>query len=188
MEDISTIQKSKIISDKKARTNLKGTKLSSERPITNPIIDNLITEGGENFFHYLNWHGLANESNLLVLSSRHHYYYECNDLKGVTTLINLKKLNLIKHLDSFLHTVYNVLSPDTNFIGCFADKKTQTGERLHSRIYKRFINFLDSRIDISIDKRDVSRLLETHGFQVIDMTEINGLTYFRTKNIRRSVE
>jgi uncharacterized protein Smg (DUF494 family) len=49
-------------------------------------------------------------------------------------------------------------------------------------MYKKFINFLDSRTEIEIDKKDISRLLESHGFKVIDMTEINGLTYFLTQN------
>jgi hypothetical protein len=181
MEDISVLSKSDIFIDNKVRTNFNRTKFYPERTITNSVIDNLITEGGENFFHYINWHGLANEPNLLVLSSKHHFYYDHSELKGVTTLINLKKLNLIKHLDSFLHSVYHVLSPKTNFVGCFYDWKTQKGNRLTSRIYKGFINFLDSRIDIEFDKKDVSRLLETHGFKVIDMSEINGLTYFRAQ-------
>jgi hypothetical protein len=47
---------------------------------------------------------------------------------------------------------------------------------------KRRINYLDSKIEIETDKIDVSRLLESHGFKVIDMTEINGLTYFRSQN------
>ena len=49
-------------------------------------------------------------------------------------------------------------------------------------MYKKIINFLDSRVETEIDKRELSRLLESHGFKVIDMTEINGLTYFITQN------
>jgi len=188
MEDIMNLQKSAIMTDKKVRTRINGNKLSPERSINNPGIDNLITEGGENFFLYLHWLGLANEQNLLILSSRNHYYYDNNDLKGVTTLINLKKLNQIRHLDRFLHTVYNVISPGTDFIGCFSDWKTQKEITLHSRMYKRLINFLDSKTDIEIDKKDVSGLLESQGFKVMDMTEINGLTYFRTRNNGRSFE
>ncbi len=52
------------------------------------------------------------------------------------------------------------------------------------RLYKRFINFLDAKIDTEVDSSDISRLLESHGFKVIDMTEINGLTYFRSQNHR----
>jgi hypothetical protein len=50
------------------------------------------------------------------------------------------------------------------------------------RLSRKFLNFLDSRFDIDIDSNDFSRLLESHGFKIIDMTEINGLTYFRTQN------
>jgi hypothetical protein len=98
-------------------------------------------------------------------------------------LINLKKLNLIKHLDDFLHSVYNGLSPKANFIGCFADTKSQKGVSLISRLYKKFINILDAKIDADINSREFSRLLESHGFKIMDMTEINGLTYFRTQNL-----
>jgi hypothetical protein len=182
MEDLSLMNKSNSLMDNKVDTNFNKAKISPERTMTNTAIDSLIAEAGENFFHYLNWHGLANEPNLLVLSSRHHYYYDHSELKSVTTLINLKKLNMIKHLDSFLNTVYGILSPKTNFIGCFSDRENQKGIGLPSRMYKKFINFLDSKTDIEIDKEDVLRLLESHGFKVIDMTEISGLTYFRTQN------
>ena len=188
MEDILILNKSDLIVDKKVSTNFHRAKVSPERTKTNPVIDNLIAEGGENFYHYLNYQGLANEPNLLLLSSRNHYYYDYDELKGVTTLINLKKLNLIKHLDSFLHTVYRVLSPKTNFIGYFSDRETQKGIGLPARMYKGFINFLDARIDNEIDKKDLTRLFESRGFRVIDMTEINGLTYFRAQNNRRSFE
>ena len=158
-------------------------KVKNERIMEKPVINELIAEGGENFFNYLRRHGLADEDNMLVLSSRRHYYYDPNELQSVTTLINIKKLNLIKHLDSFLQSVVLVLSKDSNFIGCFSDWKTQKGNGLHSRMYKGLINFLDAKIDAEYDQHYVSKLLESHGFKVMDMTEINGLTYFRAQNI-----
>jgi len=183
MENNSILNKSEINTGKKVRNSSNGSKSSAEAAYASPAIDNLIAEGGENFFHYLNRLGLANETNMMVLPSNHHYYYDHSELEGITTLVNVKKLNLIKHLDSFLQTVSDVMSPKTNFIGCFADSKTEKENGLSSRMYKRFINFLDSRIDNEIDKNDVSRLLESRGYKVIDMTEINGLTYFRTQNL-----
>jgi len=187
MEDISVLQKRGSATRRKVKTNLNSPKLSPEKTKNNQVLDNTITEGDENFLDYLQWHGLANESNLLVLSSKFHYYYDHEELKEVTTLINLKKLNLIKHLDDFLHTIGIGLSPKTNFIGCFSDRKSQKGISMTSRMYKKFINFLDSKIDIEIDSKDMSRLLESHGFKIIDMTEIDGLTYFRTQNYRTAV-
>jgi hypothetical protein len=31
-------------------------------------------------------------------------------------------------------------------------------------------------------------LLDSHGFRIVDMTEINGITYFNTRNQRNSGE
>lgn len=186
MEDISVLQKPVTTTERNLRTNLNRPGISHETRKNNRVPDKIGVEVDENFKNYLNRHGLSNEDNLLVLSSKLHYYYDYEELKEVTTLINLKKLNLIKHLDDFLHTLNNGLSPKTNFIGCFSDRKTQKGVSVASRLYKRFINFVDSKIDFEIDSKEFSRLLESHGFKVIDMTVINGLTYFRTQNLSRT--
>jgi hypothetical protein len=182
MEYISVLEKPVTTANRKVRTNIKRGNVSHETRKNNLVPDKLEAEVDENFKNYLHWHGLANEDNLLVLSSKLHYYYDYEELKDVTTLINLKKLNLVKHLDDFLKTIYSGLSPKTNFIGCFADTKSQKGVNLISRLYKKFINLLDARIDVDINSQDFSRLLESHGFKIMDMTEINGLTYFRTQN------
>jgi hypothetical protein len=178
MKDISFLNQSDLIIDKKITTNFNEAKLIQEKTIINPAIDHLIAEGGENFFYYINWLGLTNEPNLLVLSSKNHYYYDDNEFKNVAALINLKKLNLIKQLDNFLHTIYCVLTPKTNFIGYFSDRECQKGIGLFSKIYKRLINFLDSKTDNVIDKKDFKKLLESHGFSTVDITEINGQVYF----------
>jgi hypothetical protein len=187
MEEISVIQRPGTITRRKVRSNISRPDNISETRNRNQHSDNHATEVDENFLTYLNYHGLANENNLLVLSSTKHYYYDYDELKDVTTLINLKKLNLVKHLDDFLNTLCDGLSPKTNFIGCFTDKKTQKGVSVVSRMYKRFLNFLDARIDLEIDGKDFSKQLESYGFKIMDMTEINGLTYFRTQNFRTAV-
>ena len=183
MENISTLNGSVKLNEKSIMRNLTTTKLSEEKTTENPVISDLIAEGGETFFDYLECHGLTKEDNMLVLSSKHHYYYDPNELQSITTLINIKKLNLIKHLDSFLNSIVNVLSPESTFIGCFSDWKTQKGINITSRMYKGFINFLDAKIDVEYDKNEVLKMLESHGFRVMDMTEINGLTYFRAQNL-----
>lgn len=184
MEGISVLNRSVITSDSREMTSFLRTKISDGAIKKNQVPDKQVAEVDEIFLNYLNLHGLANEDNLLVLSSKLHYYYDYEELKEVTTLINLKKLNFVKHLDNLLHTLSNGLSPKTNFVGCFADRKSQKGVSVVSRFYKRFLNFLDSKTDVEIDSKDFSRLLESHGFKVLDMTEINGLTYFRTQNHR----
>jgi hypothetical protein len=184
MEDILVLQKPARISDRKVRTNVQRPKVSTETRKSNLNSEKLVAEVDENFKRYLSCNGLANEDNLLFLSSKLHYYYDYEELKEVTTLINLKKLNLVKHLDDFLKSIYNGLSPKSNFVGCFSDTNSGKGEGLPYRLYKKFLNFLDAKIDMDIDSRNLSRLLESHGFKVIDMREIDGLTYFRTQNYR----
>lgn len=178
MNYTSGLNKTDISIDEDVRDNILRNNLSQNNPDINPAIANLISEVDENFLYYLQWQGIADEANLLVLSSKIHYYYDSEELKGVTTLINLKKLNLIKHLDEFLNTLCYGLSPKTNFIGCFSDSKSHRGLGMTSKIYKKIVNFLDSRTEIEIDSKEVSKLLESVGFKVKNMTEINGLTYF----------
>jgi hypothetical protein len=36
-----------------------------------------------------------------------------------------------------------------------------------------------------MDKKDVSELLEKYGFKLIDMTEMNELTYFYTQSVNQ---
>lgn len=187
MENTLVLERPGTVTTKKAGRNFNKPQNSPVATKNSLFSEKLFSEVDENFLNYLDFHGLTNESNLLVLSSNHHYYYDYSELQEVSTLINLKKLNLIKHLDDFLQTLYNGLSPKTNFIGCFADRKTQKGVSITSRLYKRFLNFLDARIDVEIDSKEFSRLLESYGFKVIDMTEINGLTYFRTQNFKTAV-
>ena len=184
MEDISVLQEPVRTTNKNAAAMSFRPKLSAEARTNKLVNDNLVQEVDENFKNYLKRHGLANEDKLLVLSSNLHYYYDYEELREVKTLINLKKLNLVKHLDDFLYTLSYGLSPMTNFIGCFSDVTSQKGVSKASRFYKRFLNFVDSKFDIEISSRNFSRRLESHGFKVIDMTVINGLTYFRTQNSR----
>jgi hypothetical protein len=172
-----------ITTEGKAGNNFGISKSLSENAASTEVMENLIAEGGENFLNYLNRQGLVNDPNTLVLSSNHHYYYDNSELQGVTTLVNMKKLNMISHLDSFLNTLCNVMAPETNFIGCFSDSDNQENVGIYNRLYKGLINFLDSKTDKEIDKKDVSRILETQGYKVMDMTVINGLTYFRTQYI-----
>jgi hypothetical protein len=156
----------------------------------NPVFENLLAEGGENFYHYINWLGLPKDQNLMVLSSIHHYYYDFNDLKGVKTLVNLKRLNQINHIDTFLNNVFRVLPSKANFVGCFKDNKIHSG--IAVPFYQSFkflnglINIFDSKTERFMARKDVIKLLESHDFGIVDMTEINNITYFCAENHKKS--
>ena len=164
----------------------------AETNVVNPVHENLVQEGCGTFLEYLKWLGLAYEPDMLVLSSRHHFFYDQNDVKGVKVLVNLKKLNNIKHLDSFLHILYRVLPSGANFIGCFKETRNHKRNGAHllstTLMYKKFIDFLDNKTDRIMSKGNVEELLDSHGFKVVDMTEINGITYFNTLNQRKAGE
>jgi hypothetical protein len=157
-----------------------------------PAIVTMIAEDGDNFFRYLKDLGLSRENNLVVLSSRHHYFYDENELKHVKTLINLRKLNLIKYLNEFLFTLVQVLPSDTKFLGCFSDYDEQgKGESSFFNPIKHLghkISNLYSGNERILNKNKVTEMLESYGFKITDMTEMNGLTYFCSQYVQKPKE
>jgi hypothetical protein len=186
MENTLVVRKPGILSDF-VRSNLREKVFIPEISRINPVLENIRSETGTDFIQYLHSLRLAKEPNLMALSSTHHYYYDSDELKSINTLINLKKLNNIKSLESFLQTVVRILPQKANFIGYF---KNDTGNRSvfsfyqTTKFFNGLVNYFDSRTVRSLTKNDVSRLLEEYRLKVVDITDINGLTYFCSQNIR----
>jgi hypothetical protein len=145
---------------------------------------NLTAEGGVTFFQYLKSFDLFREPELLILSPNIHFYYDENDLKDVRTFILLRKLNLIKELDTFLSTLSLILPANVNFVGCFSDNKTLKWNGFVSNLSNKINNILDSKTDHFLDKKDVSELLGKHGFKIINMTEMDELILFYSQTVR----
>jgi hypothetical protein len=186
MENVSVLNYPNILNESFYLTHFNRETTSRRKKGFSPTIRKVIAEGGENFFLYLKSLGFSREDNMLALSSVHHYFYDENELKGVRTLVNLKKLNHIKNLEGFFQTLFQMLPPDANFIGCFSNDITQQNglpSYKPSRLLNRFINFIDSRTDHILDKDNVIEVLEKNGHKIVDMTEIDGLTYFHSKLI-----
>jgi hypothetical protein len=190
IEEVSVLNSTRNARERIHEKKTSVEKVSQRRNGFSQDLVTLIAEGGMDFFRYINKLGVSREPNLIVLSSKHHYYYDESDLKSVRVLVNLKKLNLIKHLDLFLNSLMRILPPDTTFIGYFAENKAERGNRFHFssllRVFSRFENFLDSRTDNDMDINEVSEILERNGFNVVNMTKMNGLTYFYSQYSRRS--
>lgn len=189
MEKVSIANKNEIDNIQSVKTEPVERKIVAEEEKLNPVTDSLISEGGEDFYNYINWLGFTNDPNLMVLSSIHHYYYDFNELKGVRTLINIKQLNQINHIDSFLNNVFRVLPPKASFVGCFKDNKIRRG--MAGPIYQSFkllsnlINIIDSKTDRFLSRKYVIKLLESHNFRITDMTEIGDITYFCAQNNKK---
>jgi len=166
-------------------------------------IDNLIAEGGDSFYNYVDWIGLIKDPDLIVLSAVHHYYFDNEEMKNTNTIINLKQLNLIKDVDLFFHSIFKIIQPKSNFIGCFLDHKTnfrfavnniisqsltknkidpyENGITSRIPLLNSLYKFMDSKTDRSLTRDKVSLLLNKQGFKALDMTELNGLTYFHSQ-------
>jgi hypothetical protein len=180
---------------------LDGTSLNQSKK--NPFIETLTSEGGENFVNYIRSIGLDRDPNPVVLSSLHHYFYDADEMKHVKTVINLKELNQMKEIKSFLHSIFHILPQKSNFIGCFIDNDkingyvlrknlTSSSEKksfddIENGIVSRipFLNMLysimDSKTNRYMSQRSVSLLLNDHGFKVLDMKEQNGITFFHAQ-------
>ena len=99
---------------------------------TNEIIDLIKSEGGENLFIYIDWMGLANSPNLIVLSSHNHYFYSEEELKGISAIVNLKQIDQIKNISVLLQSVSRIMKPQSHFIGFFAEKKRNLKPQVNS--------------------------------------------------------
>jgi hypothetical protein len=161
----------------------------------------------EDFFTYIDWLGISRDPNIIVLSSTHHYYYDNDDLKSARNIIHLTHLNHIKDIKGFMHTVFHLVPEGTVFIGCFADTSNknniepvnqtnnesgtlghfdpyENGISSKNSFFSFFYNLLDLKTDRSMNRKSVSLLLEDYGFKILDMTELNGNTYFCTRKVQ----
>ena len=201
-----TVENLDVINNQRINTlvSLGGTSIDLvER---NPVLNILTNEDCENFAKYIEKLGLTKDTNMVVLSSLHHYYYDAEEMTNVKTVINLKELNQIKQLKGFLHSIFHILPPSCNFIGCFVNNKKQNGFVLSTSpsdsYYKKnsdaiengivssspflnmIYNMIDSKTNKYMSERSVSLVLGEHGFKVLDMTEMDGLTYFCAQSFR----
>lgn len=172
---------------------------------TNPVSKKFTAEGYEDFYNYLDWLGLANDPNLVILPSVHHYYYDAEEMKDVKTIVNLKHLNNIKLIKDLLSTVYHILPHKSYFIGSFIDSKNrnrflhnpQEGQHTIGRVdlvengiassipfLNMIYNIMDSRTYRSMTRRSVTLMLEDAGLKILDMTELKGFIYFCSQKVK----
>jgi len=163
----------------------------------------LSAEGCEDFYNYIDWLDLVKDLNVIVLPKTNYYYYIQEDLKNTKTLINLKPLNRIKDVKSFLENIFSIL-PDYSFLtGCYdnnnimkpqvdveqkymegeSDKNNSTGNDYQnmykdSWLYNRIKRIFNSGANRQLTKTSTISLMKEAGFTVLDITGLNGRTYF----------
>jgi hypothetical protein len=206
MRNRITTRETDIIINQKINRFAKPGRTSIDLNENNPVSEILMAEVCEDFVNYIEWLGLAKDPNLIVLSSLHYYYYDAEDMENVKTILNLKELNQIDQIKSFLDLIFHIIPYKSNFIGCFIDNKKQNGFALrnnssgdHSKrnsedidngilsripFFNMLFNMMDAKTNKYLSGRSVTLMLEDHGFKVLDMTELNGLTYFHSQKVR----
>ncbi|TFH50165.1 MAG: hypothetical protein E4G92_00555 [Bacteroidia bacterium] len=102
--------------------------------------------------------------------------------------------------------IYALLPFNSYFIGCFVDNKIRNGfsdkyrnfpqqtqyrkdayeNGIESRIpfISRMYSFLDFRTNMYLTAKSVTRLFDESGLHLVEMTDINGLTYFCTRKVK----
>lgn len=158
-----------------------GGKGKSLRHHFSPGLLRLISEVGLNFFRFLRSAGVGVEDDLVVLSAKDAYSYDEAELGRARVLVNLKKLNRIRHPDLFLRSLVFLLPEGTSFIGCFSDRRSSVSGHSIPVILCRFLKRLRGTgrgWDHSFSRGEVLELLEKNGFLSVNMKEMNGLTYF----------
>ena len=181
MENIAATNK-KYIDNTNSYGSILNIETKYDRSDSAEVTYGLTVVDGKNFFRYLKSFNLAKDPDLLILPSNNHYYFDEKELRNVRTLINLRNLNMIKNLNSFLFTLARILPENANFVGYFSyNKFSFTGDRLLSGLSTRINNLLDFKTDHNMDKKEFSDRLQKFGFRIIDMTDMNGLTFFYTQ-------
>ena len=163
------------------------------------LLDELSEKARQDLFSFLDHIGLASDSRMLVIPSTRHFFYDAEELKEIRTVINLKQLNHVRDIKEFLRTVSEILPHSSNFVGCFVDNRAQRGfsedaghhtdkteayeNGIESRIpfINRMYSLMDLRTNRYLSRKSVTTLLSEHGFQIVGMTEMNGMTYFYTQ-------
>jgi len=178
----------------------------SENPRISKLFEELPERVREDFFNYLTRQDLVGETGMLVIPSNRHFFYDAEDLRKVKTVVSLKQLNHVREMKDFLKTIADLLPQSSNFIGCFTDNKAQSGfsdeysslagqepdksedyeNGIESRIpfINRMYSIIDSRTNRYLTRRRVKNLLEECGLQVVEMTNLHGMTYFYTQKKR----
>jgi hypothetical protein len=202
MED--KLIKEKLYTTNKMRPFATQIKSYSEDPVSTNIYNKLASEGFESFFYYLDWLGLAYDPEILILPSTNHFIYNADDLKETRIVANLRQLNYIKQIKEYLQTLYKAIPNKFYFVGFFTEKSNpmslwfdggdskspsfdMAGKNKVTSPVEPFINKVYDILGIRINKyhsnKSAKILLENAGLKVLDMTELDGLTYFCAQKV-----
>jgi hypothetical protein len=142
-------------------------------------------ESNKDFYKYVKDLNLTNKSTL-ILSDNSHFYYSQEELKKYKVIINLKQLNNIPDLSDFVYTIYKTLQTNTFFCGCFQNNKRPKyikSPKQYIKFFEAVMFVLESRMKRLLSKKDVYAIFNSYNFKILDMKEINNITYFYAQKV-----
>jgi len=146
----------------------------------------LIASGGVSLFRFLINSGLVSAPGVVILSRHDRATFGTVDLRRATTLITLRRLNMVKHLEVFLSSLSRILPPGTNFVGCFSPAKKENVVMEapgREKVTPGRLTHPGSSDCHSLNRSKVSEMLERNGLRLISMTEMSGVTYFHSRKM-----
>lgn len=157
-------------------------------------------ESGKNVYDYFSEHVNVNDTSVSLISTTTPFNVE-NLPSGLRTIINLKKVNDMRYINKFFEAANHKLPDAGMFMGC-----VETSRQRYNRIGRKFPTFIrqlvimtdfslnrilprlssfknlyfniTSGVKRTISKAEVLGRLVSCGFEIIEFTEINNLTYF----------
>lgn len=129
----------------------------------------------DQFSFYLDSLNIKMNQNILVLTS--HYYYNLDELSHVNAIVHTQELNKVSNLQVLMSNMMKGLSNGTKFIGCFIDNKIY----YKSKIGYWMFHLIDPENSKYVTRKRVIKLFIKFGLRIVDMTEVNGITYFCVK-------
>jgi hypothetical protein len=209
--ELKTVEKDKpkvdTTSEAKLKSLLKSPVKSSLQK--NSVFSEIKEEAGQEVYSYLEKFKLTESENILFLPMVRHYLYNSEELKKVDCIVNFKLLNSVPHIRYFLVTMNRLLPLEGQFVGCFLDynkQKQRIMKTKHSFLGYAFlmsyvfVNRIIPRIPVMkqmqhvlnsgkvkcLAKDEAKSLLDKHGFKIVNMTEIDGLTYFIVRKVNHN--
>lgn len=185
-------------------TKVKNSVYRYRAPVKDPNKESLYKilsdEDCEDFYNYLDWLDLSRNPNIIVIPLSNHFFYQPEDFEEIEMVANLKCLNHIRNMKTFLDSIYQYMPGDCFFTGCFAEEKnnrmpvqqaynhSQAGSNVYNQsgaglagvsgFLTRLNRIFNTNTNTRLKKESARSILRDIGFTIHDMTELNGITYF----------
>jgi len=107
------------------------------------------------------------------------------------SLIIVGVLILVYLRECFVLMLFRLLPSKAYFVGCFKNNKQhRKGASFYNsgKFFTGIVNIFNLKSERALSKKGVNQLMEEYGFKVIDITDLNGMTFFWAQNLRKTCE